>query len=716
MALGDNKLSVFVSLRAEQFNKGLKKVQSGFKGLNRTIGAFSTAFVGQQIFQLGKQFADAAGEMETVERSFARSFAGIADSAENELKKLSSTLGRNETALKKGAISFNAFFRGLGFVSKEAANMSVKMQTLSLDLASFFGIADSNAQKRFLAALAGSPEVLDQFGINLKQSALQLELYRMGLKSTVQNTSEVIKTQGRLNIIMRAMTDSGIMGDAKRGLTTYQGQLVQFNAAWKTFSEDVGKLVIPSIIKITNKLTNLFNIIKAGVSIISQGGIAESLNKQLQLELFALEEKDIELEKEALITVKKTKLKQQDEVGLMSAMEFEEQQRKRILSDEDLSKLAAYNVLMKKIDLQMEGLNNKSSKFTELSRKSNALGVLREAITKKVTDQLKKEELVRNEFIIKQNQKAEGLKSAKDEEKEYLDIQKLTIPEIEKELKLQKDLLKIAKEINGLTGVNQQEVNALEEKIEILDNLIGRVKEVPQKSLKGAVDISSKEVDLKTGHVISDTEARDNMGVLLGLGNTKQQENSFNEIMARQSKRIVAIAKGSSEGLSKAVPAIEAGALQLLDILRPIADAMTQIFVQMLTPPDTTISEQEQREKTLAAFGGIMVGLGQALFSLGMGSLLVSMGLKDLGKNPALAIAMMGMGAGLISIGKGKLQKAREMGVARTGGGGANSGSGTGNFTGMMEAIQGEQVFRLAGNDLVTALNRTNNFQGAIGG
>jgi hypothetical protein len=92
------------------------------------------------------------------------------------------------------------------------------------------------------------------------------------------------------------------------------------------------------------------------------------------------------------------------------------------------------------------------------------------------------------------------------------------------------------------------------------------------------------------------------------------------------------------------------------------------------------------------------------------------MGLKDLGKNPPLAIAMMGMGAGLISIGKGKLQKARELGVARTGGGGANSGSGTGNFTGMMEAIQGEQVFRLAGNDLVTALNRTNNFQGAIGG
>ena len=51
--------------------------------------------------------------------------------------------------------------------------MAINLQKLSLDLASFFGIADENAQKRMLAALAGSPEVLDQFGINLKQQELQ---------------------------------------------------------------------------------------------------------------------------------------------------------------------------------------------------------------------------------------------------------------------------------------------------------------------------------------------------------------------------------------------------------------------------------------------------------------------------------------------------------------------------------------------------------------
>jgi hypothetical protein len=77
---------------------------------------------------------------------------------------------------------------------------------------------------------------------------------------------------------------------------------------------------------------------------------------------------------------------------------------------------------------------------------------------------------------------------------------------------------------------------------------------------------------------------------------------------------------------------------------------------------------------------------------------------------------MIGMGAALVKTGKGKLQNLKNSAHSRDAGGGANSGSGVGGFRGMMGAIQGEQVFRLAGNDLVTALNRTNRFQGSIGG
>jgi hypothetical protein len=138
----------------------------------------------------------------------------------------------------------------------------------------------------------------------------------------------------------------------------------------------------------------------------------------------------------------------------------------------------------------------------------------------------------------------------------------------------------------------------------------------------------------------------------------------------------------------------------------------------MLTPPDGTISKEEQKEKTMAAFAGIMVGLGQALFSLGMGALLAHEGLKEaLSGNVPAALIMMATGTGLIALGKGQLQKAKNSQFSREGGGSANSGGAGGqSMTDFMSAVQGEQVFRLAGNDLVTAINRSNTFQGTIGG
>ena len=51
---------------------------------------------------------------------------------------LASSLGRVDTDVQSGLVSFQAFFQGLGFGGKEAAAFSMKMQGLSYDLSSFF--------------------------------------------------------------------------------------------------------------------------------------------------------------------------------------------------------------------------------------------------------------------------------------------------------------------------------------------------------------------------------------------------------------------------------------------------------------------------------------------------------------------------------------------------------------------------------------------------
>jgi len=81
------------------------------------------------------------------------------------------------------------------------------------------------------------------------------------------------------------------------------------------------------------------------------------------------------------------------------------------------------------------------------------------------------------------------------------------------------------------------------------------------------------------------------------------------------------------------------------------------------------------------------------------------------------AAAVMGGGAAILGATGKSIKGEAGLGVNGTGGNGNDGiGSKGGTFTDFMNAIQGEQVFRLAGNDLVTAINRNNTFQGSIGG
>ena len=725
MALGDNKLSVFVSLRAEKFQKGIKQVQSGFKTLNRTIGAFSTAFVGQQIFQLSKQFADAAGEMETVERSFARSFAGISSSVETELGKLADSLNRNETQLKKGAVSFNAFFSGLGFVSKEAADMSVKMQTLSLDLASFFGIADSNAQKRFLSALAGSPEVLDQFGINLKQSALQLELYRMGLKSTVQNTSEVIKTQARLNIIMQAMTDSGIIGDAARGLDTYQGQLKQFDAAWITFSESMGTVVIPAIVATLSAISKLFKAFVRFKELLKGDKLTEESALQrsgrLKEELKLLKEKYTltELIANATPKVEKKTPKQTKEaeeaVRKIPVGETLIKSQQRILTKEEITDLLLLNKQIKNTNELKKKMNDVGIETKNISKDILRLTDMKRVLDVKVADQLKEEKTIKDGILKGIESEIDLIDNKKKLKEELNSLSQLSAIELGGMAHEQALLYDLELKRNDLTGTSLDKLAEIKKFYEILVNLSNRIKPPPTGAITGSVDILSKQVNMKTGHVMGSDVAQDNLKKM-GL---EIKQSTIDGILRKNSDRISSIGISGKEDLKKAGEKMKEGGLTIIDILRPITDAMADVWSEILTPPDDTISKEEQKEKTMAAFAGIIVGLGQALFSLGTGALLASKGFEEAIKgNVPAALAMIAGGSALIAIGKGQLQKVKRSAAARESatGGGANDGSNGNSMASFLKAVQGEQTFRINGADLVSVVGRQNNFTNAIGG
>jgi hypothetical protein len=728
MAIEDNKINIEVELDTDGFQKGMNTMKGGFKKLNGAIGAFSAGFVGTQVFGVVKGLANMAGEAEKTELRFKRVFGAMSTSVSMFSSKLATDLGRVETDVKSGMVSFQAFFQGLGFGGKEAAGMSAKMQALSFDLASFFNIEDENAQKRFLAALAGSPEVLDQFGINLKQAALQTELYSMGIKSTVQNTDELTKTQGRLNIIMRAMTSNGIVGDAERTMDTWSNTINRTWSEIKNLGIAIGTMLLP--------------VLKGFMMVVR--GITKGINI-----LLGLDKKEIELNKQKTLEYEQlTRILLSTKKGTQSY---------KLAVKELTEKYPAFWNNIDTAKISQEGLAKAVAESSEqfkvqddiLSKKSlvevqtERVKTLREQLFKlnQEIDVEKNRDLavgetvrIRGDVEVEQAGETEEQRQGKVDENINRRIAKEAVLNAAiRDQATAQEILNAAinktnptyKQIFGLING----IKTATEEVKVVNNEMNDAEKQfleYNNSLRVAENqvIKDKYALIRFTQGIQGKSLEDLREMVkqrrLALAEAKEMlENDKSQVGVIEKLREEISALTATIGITLEVDedATKEGLIRLIDVIRPITDAMSQLWTQMLTPPDGTISKEEQKEKTMAAFGGIMVGLGQALVSLGMGALLANEGLKKaLGGDGGAAIAMMAVGGGLIAFGKGKLQKAKDMASSRTAGGSANSGSGGGNFTGMMEAIQGEQVFRLAGNDLVTSLNRTNNFQGAIGG
>ena len=734
----ETKLNIKVALDSKNFQKGVNDIQGGFKRLNGTINSFKTAFVGTAVFGVIKGLTDIAGQAEKTELRFKRVFGSMSTEVSSFSSSLASSLGRVDTDVQSGLVSFQAFFQGLGFGGKEAAAFSMKMQGLSYDLASFFNIADDNAQKRFIAALAGSPEVLDQFGINLKQAAIQEELYRMGLKSTVQTTNEMVKTQARLNIIMEAMTSNGIVGDAERTMFTWDNTVKRTTSSLKQLGIDIGTALIPIakeflevVISLTDGLKDFFTSTYKNVQ--ENRNLQQSFKKNTEQLLSYGRETNLFRLKLAELT--KTYPNFLGKLDATKASQKQLEDRVKLLNDQFIKQeriLSGQNAF----DKQREKIKDYEAELLSLGDAISENEVAQPKAGKRITgggyapytekgvteadiakeairlaeEKIKYENLLSYAIIRTDEIQSELTKEVESTGKAYEDVFGTIVKQKEEIIKL------------GKTQAEQDK--------EELD----RQKEL-YNYIKGNHDIIAYTIGLKSKSLdqLSD-EGRE----------LERQKNFFEELIAsgleyadaletvlvKQAKLSYQLAKMSqfegydapfnidtSEFEGNASKAKES-ALAWIDILRPITDAASQLWTQMLTPPDGTISKEEQKEKTMAAFAGIMVGLGQALFSLGMGALLAHEGFKKaLEGNVPAALIMMAAGTGLIALGKGQLQKVKNSQVSREAGGGANNGSSNGNsMDSFMKAIQGEQTFRINGNDLVTVIGRQNNFTNATGG
>jgi hypothetical protein len=696
--MAEEKLTLKTYLESSQFVKGAAKIKKSLSGISSVASKFGATLSTVMAVQTVKAMVTMAGEAEKTDLRFKRVFGSMSSEVTMFSSSLSTDLGRVKSDIESGMVSFQAFFQGLGFGGQEAIKMSSSMQALSLDLASFFQLQDGNAQKRFLAALAGSPEVLDQFGINLKEARLEQELLNMGITTTVQKTDEMTKTHARLSVIMKAMTANGIVGDARRTMFTYANTLTRAEGSLKELAISIGDKFIPfakEMLEVVISVSNGINKLFGGGTKLSK--LNEEQQKQFQLlgaALIASEKgaSDYELILNKLVLMYPKFLK-----GLDRATVSTEELEKRVSEIN-----GAFETQQKIVD---NGIKIQELKV-DLTEKENRVLALKEEIQKNIANGEKRNrdgEVERNERLKEQlTGSIRGTNATLDlaaATKEYSDavaenVRLLALRDVvfedtfggkKKEEEKPPRSVPLAPSFGNL-GSSMQMIDSMA----IAGDMSEELKKIPE---------NIEPISMRWEDVFSLDGIEFTRTALLEDG--KLITNTFVDWSATISNALLGLASNISSAFGSAVQQTLSGG----------ADFGTA--VRLATKSALGAMAADLAAKALY-YGILATGFGAAAFATA--GLSVPMGVSA---GTAAAI----FGAGAVALGaassviSGKGGASGSMSSSGTGGDANNRGGiGGGTFEDFMNSIRGEQVFRLAGNDLVTAINRTDTFQGSIGG
>lgn len=235
---------------SDKLSAGLRRAQKRLQAFGSAvtgIGLRMAAIAGTAVSAIAVPTIKAASDAQETLSRFEAVFADQADAAKQFAQTLADSVGRSKYEILDALSTFQSFFAGLGFDPAQARQMSQTLQSLALDFASFHNLSDQEAIDRFISALSGSGEVLDRFGVNIRQVALEQELLKMGISKTWGEVTEQEKALARLNVIMGTMGRQGATGDAVKTAGSFANQMKRLKGEVKDAAVTIGTALIPVV-------------------------------------------------------------------------------------------------------------------------------------------------------------------------------------------------------------------------------------------------------------------------------------------------------------------------------------------------------------------------------------------------------------------------------------------------------------------------------------
>ena len=237
---------VVARLGIDYDDRGAKKADRSIGGLMKTLRGLGLAFgalqAGRGVLSLLTMASDVEENLNVMNHAFednastviqwSQEFGKAAGRSEFELQKVASTLGAVINPLMEGNAA-------------AAADMSIGLSQLAVDLGSFFNAVDNDVLVALRSGLVGEMEPLRRFGVVMHQDALQAFALSQGIKGNIKDLSIAEKTQLRYNFIMENTTLA--QGDAVRTAHLWANATKATKGALKDLGVTLGAILLPAM-------------------------------------------------------------------------------------------------------------------------------------------------------------------------------------------------------------------------------------------------------------------------------------------------------------------------------------------------------------------------------------------------------------------------------------------------------------------------------------
>jgi hypothetical protein len=230
---------------------GLSKIPSLLGGVASSFASVggaalkAAAAAGVVALAIGVKSAAAAAHLDEQVNTNRQVFGEYADSVVANAELMNQAYATNRKEFLMGTAALGGQFQGVGYGAKDAAALSDAFARLAADAAAFRDPAGGfeEALGKIRSGLSGEAEPLKAWGLDLSETAVQLEAVRLGLAKQGQELTNAAKVQARMSLITQGLSKD--QGALAREAESPANQIAEFWGRVEQLSETIGSTFAP---------------------------------------------------------------------------------------------------------------------------------------------------------------------------------------------------------------------------------------------------------------------------------------------------------------------------------------------------------------------------------------------------------------------------------------------------------------------------------------